>query len=76
MATKIFDAGHLAEEQQSRITSSTAIGFNALQPILRLQVSMLRLWANNIEALAQNYEKGFDTYRSSVEDEAQRRRAA
>jgi len=76
MATKIFDAGHLAEEQQSRITSSTAIGFNALQPMLRLQVSMLRLWANNIEALAQNYEKGVDTFSSALEHERQRQRAA
>ena len=70
MTTKIFDAGHLANEQQNRIASLGAIGFNALQPMLRFQVSMLRLWANSIEALAQNYEKGVDTVSSSVEEHA------
>lgn len=76
MATKIFDAGHLAEEQQSRVASSATIGLNALKPMLHFQVSLLRLWASNIEALAQNYEKAFDTFRSSVEDQAEQQRAA
>ena len=32
---------------------------NALKPIMHLQVSMLRMWANNIERFALNYEKGW-----------------
>ena len=76
MADQSFDAGRFAREQQSRVASSAAIGFNALKPMLHFQVSLLRLWANNIEALAQNYEKGVDTVSSSVEEQVRQQRAA
>jgi hypothetical protein len=29
---------------QSRLTTATAIGMNALKPVMRFQVSMLRMW--------------------------------
>jgi hypothetical protein len=38
------------------MAASAAIGLNALKPVIQLQVSLLRLWADNIEALAQKDE--------------------
>ena len=76
MADQNFDAGRMAGDQQSRIAASAAIGLNALKPMIHFQVSLLRLWADNIESLAQNYEKGVDTFSSAVEHEWQQHRAA
>jgi hypothetical protein len=76
MADQSFDAGGLAREQQNRVAASATIWVNALKPMIHLQVSLLRLWADNVEALAQNYEKGIDTFSSAVEHEAVHRRAA
>ncbi len=76
MADQSFDAGGMARDQQSRVAASAAIWLNALSPIMRFQVSMLRLWAGNIESLAQHYEKGLDTFGSAVERDWQQRRAA
>jgi hypothetical protein len=55
---RTLDAHRLAREQQRRVTASTAIGLNALKPVMQFQVSMLRLWAKNIERFAGNYENG------------------
>jgi hypothetical protein len=74
MADQSFEAGRMARDQQSRIAASAAIGLNALKPMIQLQVSLLRLWADNIEALAKNYEKGLDS--SVVEHQWQQQRAA
>jgi hypothetical protein len=76
MTDQIFDAGRLAKDQQSRVAASTAIGLNALKPMIHMQVSLLRLWANNLEALAQQYENGVDAFSSAVEHQSQRQRAA
>jgi hypothetical protein len=76
MTDQIFDAGRLAKDQQSRVAASTAIGLNALKPMIHMQVSLLRLWANNLEALAQQYENGVDAFSSTVEHQSQRQRAA
>ena len=43
MADKTSNANHFARDQ-GRITAATAIGMNALKPILHFQVSMLRMW--------------------------------
>ena len=76
MAEQIFDTSRLAKDQQSQIAASTAIGLNALKPMIHLQVSLLRLWADNIETLAQDYEKGVDAFSSAVERQSQQQRAA
>ncbi|WP_407193831.1 hypothetical protein [Bradyrhizobium sp. STM 3566] len=49
-----------AREPQRRIAAATAIGMNALNPIMRFQVSMLRMWADSIERFAGNYKKGLE----------------
>ena len=57
MADKISNADRFAHDPQRRITAVTAIGINALLPIVRFQVSMLRMWADSMERFAGNYEK-------------------
>ena len=57
MADQILDARRVARDQQRRLTAATAIGLNALRPVIHFQVSLLRLWARNIEKLADNVEK-------------------
>jgi len=49
---------------------------NALKPIMHLQVSMLRMWANNIERFALNYEKGLEETATPVEEQSGNQRAA
>ncbi|OKO67610.1 hypothetical protein AC629_42615 [Bradyrhizobium sp. NAS80.1] len=57
MADNISNANRLARDQRPT-AALTAIGMNALKPIMHFQVSMLRMWANSIERFAGNYEKG------------------
>ncbi|MGY4408671.1 hypothetical protein ACVWW4_000407 [Bradyrhizobium sp. LB7.1] len=52
MADTISSANRIARHPQGRITAATAIGVNALKPIMHFQVSMLRMWADSIERLA------------------------
>ena len=49
---------------------------NALQPIMRVQVSMLRMWADSIERFAGNYEKGFEETATKVEEQSEKEHAA
>ena len=60
MVDKTANANRFARDPQRRITAATAIGMNALKPIMHFQVSMLRMWADSIERFAGNYEKGFE----------------
>ncbi|HEX3116913.1 MAG TPA: hypothetical protein VHQ48_15695 [Bradyrhizobium sp.] len=73
MAEKTSNATH---DQQGRITAATAIGMNALKPILHFQVSMLRMWANSIERFAGKYEKGLEETATTVEEQSDKERAA
>ena len=61
---------------QGRMVAATAMGMSALRPIMRLQVSMLRMWADSIERLAGNVEKGVEETATTVEDQAGKERAA
>jgi hypothetical protein len=70
-----FEPGHFAREQQKRIAAAACMGLNAAKPILEFQVSMLRLWANNVEMVARNCEKGLETFSTTVEKEVQQRAA-
>ena len=65
-----------AREPQRRIAAATAIGMNALNPIMRFQVSMLRMWADSIERFAGNYKKGLEETATAVEEQSDKERAA
>ena len=76
MPDNISNANRFAPDPQSRITAATAIGMNALKPIMHFQVSMLRMWADSIERFAGNYEKGLEETASIVEEQSDKQRAA
>jgi len=70
------NANRFARDPQRGITAATAIGMNALKPIMHLQVSILRMWADSIERLAGNYEKGVDETATTVKERSDKERAA
>lgn len=74
MADEIGNANGSAP--QRRVTTATEIGMNALKPIMLMQVSMLRMWADSIERFAGNYEKGFEETATKVEKQSDKERAA
>jgi hypothetical protein len=41
------------------MAASASIGFNAAKPFVQFQTSMMRLFADNIDQAARNYEKSF-----------------
>lgn len=69
MVDNIANAARIA---QRRATESTAIGMNAFKPIMHLQVSMLRMWADNIERFAGNYQQGFEETATVVEEQSKK----
>lgn len=69
-------ANRIARDPQGRITAATAIGMNALKPIMHFQVSMLRMWADTLERFAGNYEKGLEETATAVEEQSGKERAA
>jgi hypothetical protein len=73
---EITSANGTTRDPQRRITAATAIGMNALKPIMHVQVSMLRMWADSIERFAGNYEKGFEETATKVEEQSDKERAA
>ena len=76
MADEIGNANGSARAPQRRVTTATAIGMNALKPIMLMQVSMLRMWADSIERFAGNYEKGFEETATKVVEQSEKERAA
>ena len=58
MAEQSFGTSQMTRDQERRIAAATAIGLNAVRPILQFQVSLLRLWADNIEKFAQKEPSG------------------
>ena len=58
MAEQSFDTRRMTRDQERRIAAATAVGLNAARPILQFQVSLLRLWADNIEKFAQKEPSG------------------
>ena len=69
-------ANGMTRDPQTHITAATTIGMNALKPIMHVQVSMLRMWADSIERFAGNYEKGFEETATKVEEQSSKERAA
>jgi hypothetical protein len=76
MSDNISNANRSARDSQRRITAATAIGMNALKPIMHFQVSMLRMWADSIERFAGHYEKGLEETATIVEEQLDKQRAA
>lgn len=76
MVDQTATPNRLANDPQRRIAAATAIGMNALKPMIRFQVSMLRMWADSIERLAGNYEKKLEETATTVEERSDQDRAA
>jgi hypothetical protein len=76
MADKTSNANRFARDPQGRITAATAIGMNALKPVIHFQISMLRMWADSIERFAGNYKKGLEETATTVEEQSDKERAA
>jgi hypothetical protein len=72
MADQSLDARRIARDQESRIASASAYCMNATKPVIQCQASMLRLWADNFEMFVRNYEKGVETFCSTIEEQLQR----
>lgn len=60
MADKTANADRFVRNPQGGITAATAIGMNALKPIMSFQISMLRMWADSLERFAGKYDKGLE----------------
>ena len=73
---EITNANGMTRDPQRRITAATAIGINTLKPIMLVQVSILRMWADSIERFAGNYEKGFEETATKEEQQSDKERAA
>jgi hypothetical protein len=76
MADNTTNANRFARDPQRRITAGTAIGMNALKPIVHFQVSLLRMWADSVERFAGNYEKALEETATTVEEQSDKKRAA
>jgi hypothetical protein len=76
MADNIANANRFAREPKRRIAAATEIGMNALKPIMHFQISILRMWADSIEKLAGNYEKGLEETATTVKEQSDKQRAA
>jgi len=61
-----LDARRMAKEQEGRMAASASIGFNAAKPFVEFQTSMMRVFAENIEQAARNYERNFDAFSNTV----------
>jgi len=72
-ANQSLDARRIARDQESRLAAAAVVGLNATKPLLEYQTSMLRLWADNCELIARNYEKSLEAFTAAIE---QRREAA
>lgn len=75
MAGNISKANRSGRDPQRHITAATAVGMYALKPIVHLQLSMLRMWADNIERFAGNYERGLEETATTVEKQLDNERA-
>ena len=72
-ANQSLDARRIARDQESRLAAAAVVGLNATKPLLQYQTSMLRLWADNCELIARNYEKSLEAFAAAIE---QKREAA
>ena len=75
MSDQSLDARRIAREQASRISAAASVGLNAARPFLDYQAYMLRVWADNVELVARNYEKGIEAFSAAVEQKPEQRAA-
>ena len=68
MAEQTFDARRMARDQESRIAAAGAVGLHAI----KYQASLLRMWADNAELFARNYERDLETFSPVVEEQPKR----
>jgi len=66
MADQSLDARRIARYQES-IAAAASIGLHVAKALLQYQSSVLRLWADNLETIARNYENGVETFTSAIE---------
>ena len=69
--TQSLDARRMVREQESRMAATASIGLNVAQPFVQFQTSMLRVFAENIEQAARNYEKSFEAVNSIIAQQSQ-----
>jgi hypothetical protein len=72
-ANQSFDARRMAREQESRMAATASMGLNVAQPFVQFQTSMLRVFAENIEQAARNYEKSFEAVSNIIAQQSQAR---
>ncbi|OKO77246.1 hypothetical protein [Bradyrhizobium sp. AS23.2] len=76
MADNISNSNPFARDPQRPTAALTAMGMNALKPIMHFQVSMLRMWANSIERFAGSYEKGLEETKTTLEEPSDKGKSA
>ncbi|MBO4226656.1 hypothetical protein [Bradyrhizobium neotropicale] len=67
MADQKLDVRGIVKEQESRAAASASLGLNAVKPLVEFQASMMRLFAENVDQAASNYEKSFEAVSKLVE---------
>jgi hypothetical protein len=72
MADTSLDVHRMVREEENRIAAAAAIGINAAMPFVQFQTSMLRIWAENFESTACNYERGVEAFRIAIEQQLSR----
>ncbi len=78
MADQSLDARRIAREQEGRMAASASLGLNAVKPFIQFQTSMMRVFAENIEQAARNYERNFEAFSNTIAQQSteSRREAA
>ncbi|WP_316184873.1 MULTISPECIES: hypothetical protein [unclassified Bradyrhizobium] len=56
--------------------AAASVGMNVLKPVMHFQISMLRMWADSIERFAGSYDKGVEEAATTVQENAEKDRAA
>ena len=56
MAEQTFDARRMARDEESRMAAAALAGLH----VINYQASFLRMWADNAELFARNYERGLE----------------
>jgi hypothetical protein len=76
MADGISDANRFAQDLRKQIPAATVIGMNALKPMIQFQVSILRMWADNLERFAGDYKRAVEETVTTIEKRSDKERAA
>jgi hypothetical protein len=69
-------APDVVRDQQDDRLDKAAVGLNVVKPFFEYQTLVLRLWANNCELLALNYQRSVETFADDLKRNETRRRDA